>query len=147
MKSTVPVTQEKNWRIDSMLMQTTTPSSTPGNGADDADRGTGHEEDAHDGAGRRAHGAQDGDVAALVLHQHDQAGDDVQRRDQNDQRQDHEHHIALHLQGGEERLVALAPIGDGDLTACRFLHLGAEIVDIVGIVGEELDRLNEALRR
>ena len=34
-------------------------------------------------------------AARLVLHQHDQAGDDVERRHQHDQRQDREHHVAL----------------------------------------------------
>ncbi len=38
----------------------------------------------------------------LVLHQHDQAGDDVERRHQDDQGQDQEHHIALDLQRVEE---------------------------------------------
>ena len=33
----------------------------------------------------------------LVLHQHDQAGDDVERGDQDDQRQDQEHDVALDL--------------------------------------------------
>ena len=39
----------------------------------------------------------------LVLHQHDQAGDDVQRRDQDDQRQDQEHDIALDLRSRRRR--------------------------------------------
>ena len=48
-------------------------------------------------AARRPHRAQDRDVAALVLHQHDHAGDDVEGRDEDDQRQDQEHDVALDL--------------------------------------------------
>ena len=48
---------------------------------------------------------------ALVLHQHDQAGDDVERSHQHDQRQDEEHHVALDLERAEEGLVALPPVG------------------------------------
>ena len=105
----------------STLRQTTTPSSDAGERAGDADRRARHQEDAHHRAARRAHGAQDGDVAALVLHQHDQAGDDVERGDQHDQRQDHEHDVALDLQRREEGLVALPPVGDEDLAARRYL--------------------------
>ncbi len=49
-----------------------------------------------------AHGAQDRDIAALVLHQHDQAGNDVQRRDQHDQGQDQKLHVALGRERGSE---------------------------------------------
>ena len=47
---------------------------------------------------------------ALVLHQHDQAGNDVERRHQHDHRQDDEHDVALDLERGEEDLIALPPI-------------------------------------
>ena len=40
----------------------------------------------------------------LVLHQHDEAGDDVERRHQDDQRQDQEHHIALDFAAASNRL-------------------------------------------
>ena len=141
----MPDSQEKNWRIVSMLRQMTTPSSDAGQRADDADRRAGHEEDAQDRAARRAHGAQDGDVAALVLHQHDQAGDDVERRDQHDQRQDQEHDVALDLQRREEGLVALAPVGDEDRPLRRRLDRRLQRVDVVGIVDEDLDRLRRVL--
>ena len=98
----VPVSAERNWRILSIFAQNTTPMMKADDGAEDADAGAGDQEDPHHGAARRAHGAQDGDVAGLVLHQHDQAGNDVQRRHQDDQRQDQEHHIALDLQRFEQ---------------------------------------------
>ncbi len=56
---------------------------------------------------------------ALVLHQHDQAGDDVERRHQHDQRQDQEHHVALDLQRVEEGRVALPPVDDEDRPLAR----------------------------
>src|SRR5258708_27251563 len=49
--------------------------------------------------------AHDGDVTALVLHQHDQAGNDVERRHHDDQGEDKEHHIALDIISGLIMLV------------------------------------------
>ena len=83
-----------------------------GQRADHADRGAAEQEDAQDRAAARAHGAQDGDVAALVLHQHDQAGDDVEGGDQDDQRQDQEHDVALDLHELEEAAIGVLPVGD-----------------------------------
>ena len=60
--------------------RTAMPSSAAGQRADHADAGARDQEHAHDGALGGAHGAQDADLAALVLHQHDQAGDDVEGR-------------------------------------------------------------------
>ena len=79
--------------------------------ADEPDRRAGDEKDAHDRAPRRAHGAEDCDGARLVLHQHDEAGDDVERSHQHDQRQNGEHHIALDRQHVEKAAVELAPVG------------------------------------
>src|SRR6185437_7335414 len=78
-------------------------------GADEADAGTSENEDAQDRAPRRTHGAEDRDVAPLILHHHDHAGDDVERRDEDDQRQDQEHDVALDLDGVEEAEIALLP--------------------------------------
>ena len=64
--------------------------------------GAAEEEHAQDRAAGGAHGAHDGDVAALALHQHGDAGDDVEGGDQDDQGQDQEHHVALDLERGEE---------------------------------------------
>ena len=41
---------------------------------DDTDRGARDQEDPHDRSLRGAHGTQDRDIAALVLHQHDETG-------------------------------------------------------------------------
>ena len=51
---------------------------------------------------------------AFVLHQHDQAGHDIERRHQHDQGQDQEHHVALDLERVEEGGVALAPVDHVD---------------------------------
>ena len=56
---------------------------------------------------------------ALVLHQHDQAGDDVEGRDQDDQRQDQEHDVALDLERVEEARVRLLPVEHAVLRAER----------------------------
>ena len=69
-------------------------------------------EDAQDHAARRAHRAQDRDVAALVLHHHDHAGDDVEGGDDDDQRQDQEHDVALDLDRVEEARIGLLPVDD-----------------------------------
>ena len=71
---------------------------------------------------RGAHGAQDADLAALVLHQHDEARDDVEGRHQHDHRQDDEHHVALHLEHGEEAGVALAPVDEVQRGDAGLLH-------------------------
>ena len=81
---------------------------------------------------------------ALVLHQHDQAGNDVQRRDQHDQRQDHEHDVALDLQRRKEGLVALPPVGQEDLALRSGFDRLSQRIDAVGIVDENLDRLRAA---
>ena len=76
---------------------------------------------------------------ALVLHQHDQAGDDVERRDQDDQRQDEEHDVALDLERREEGAVALPPVGEHDRALGRLVDGRARLVDAVGVVEEHLD--------
>ncbi len=123
-----------------MFRQISRPTRKPGQRADHADRGARDQEYPHDRALRGAHGAQDRDVAALVLHQHDQAGDDVQRRDQHDHGQDQEHHVALDLQRIEEGRIALPPVDQKHRPPGRFGHALAEGVDLVGIGGEHLDR-------
>ena len=123
-----------------MLRQTSEADQEADEVADHADRGAGDQEHAHDRALRRAHGAQDGDVAALVLHQHDQAGDDVERRHQHDQRQDQEHHVALDLQRVEEGRVALPPVDHEDRPLRGLGDELPEARDLVGIVGVDLDR-------
>ncbi len=70
-----------------------------------------------------------------------------ERRDQNDQRQDHEHHIALDLERREERLVAVAPVGDEDLPLGSVLDRLAQIVDHIGMFDEDLDLTGPSLRR
>src|SRR5690606_16568948 len=81
----------------------------PRDRSDDADAGAAHQEDAHDHAARGAHGPQHRDVAPLVLHQHDQAGDYVERRHQDDQGEDQEHDVALDLKRVEEAGVGPLP--------------------------------------
>jgi hypothetical protein len=61
-----------------MFRQKSTPVTRPTDRAGDAEGHAGHEEDAQDRGLAGPHGAQDADVAALVLHQHDDARDDVQ---------------------------------------------------------------------
>ena len=76
---------------------------------------------------------------ALVLHQHDQAGGDVERRHDHDDRQDQEHHVALHLQRIEERGIALAPVDHEDRAAGCFGDEPAVTVDLVRLVDIYLD--------
>src|SRR5262249_53689480 len=107
--------------------------------ADHADRGAGHHEYPHDRALGHAHGAQNADIATLVLHQHDQAGGNVERRHDHDDRQDEEHYVALDLQRIEEGGVTLPPVDQKDRPAGG---LGDELavgVDLIGIVDIDLD--------
>ena len=53
---------------------------------------------------------QDADLARLVLHHHRQRADDVERRDEHDQQQDHAHAELLELERLEERAVLLLPV-------------------------------------
>src|SRR5262249_15351682 len=113
-----------------------------GDRADDADGGAGDQKHAHHRALGRPHGAQDGDVVAFVLHQHDQAGDDVERGYHHDQSEDQEHHVALDLERAEEGAVALAPIDHEDRPAGGLAHLAAELIDPIGIGGVDLDAVD-----
>src|SRR6201999_171601 len=108
--------------------------------ADHADRGASDQEHTHDRSLRGTHGTQDRDIAALVLHQHDQPRHDVQRCDQHDHGEDQEHHIALDLERVEEGGVTPPPVHQKDRPSGGFGHGLAETVDLVGIVGKNLDR-------
>src|SRR3546814_18012127 len=85
------------------------PYPTTFRSADGADAGAGYEEDSQDHAARHADRPGDGDSPALVLHQHDLAGNDVERGDDDDQRQDQEHDVALDLERGEETRIDTLP--------------------------------------
>src|SRR6266446_9164728 len=54
------------------------PETETGRRAGDPDAGPAQQEDAHDHSAGRAHGAQNRDVASLVLHQHDLPGNDIE---------------------------------------------------------------------
>ena len=97
-----------------------------GDRSDNADGRAGHEEDALDGASRRTHGAQDRDVVRLVLHQHDHAGNDIEGGDEDDERQDEEHHVALDRERGEEGLVAALP-GEDRVTGADRVDDGGKV--------------------
>ena len=55
---------------------------------DHADRRARDEKHAHDRSLRRPHRAQNCDVLTFVFHEHDQAGNNIERRNEHDQRQD-----------------------------------------------------------
>src|SRR5882672_230881 len=78
--------------------------------AEYAGAGAAHEEDAENGGARGAHGAEDRDLAPLVLHQHHLPRHDVERGHQHDQRQQDEGHDALHFQRRDEGGVEILPI-------------------------------------
>ncbi len=91
-----------------------------GDGADYPDAGAAQHEDAQNHAARGPHRAQDRNVAPLVLHHHDHAGDDVERGDDDDQSQDQEHHVALDLDRVEQARIGLLPVDDPDTAGeCR----------------------------
>ena len=81
------------------------PDADADNRADRADRQAGEDKDTQDRTLRRAHGANDRDVAGLVLHQQDQPLHDQQRGDGYDNRKDKEDGVAFHLQHVEEALL------------------------------------------
>src|SRR5262249_59914909 len=86
-----------------------------------------------------AHGAQNADIAPLVLHQHDQPGGDVEGGHDHDDGQDEEHHVALDLQRIEEGGVALAPVDHEDRPACGLGDEPAVGVDLIRVVDIDLD--------
>jgi hypothetical protein len=117
-----------------------------------ADAGPCNEEHAQDRALGGAHGAQDADLAALVLHQHDEAGDDVEGGHHDDDRQDDEHHVALHLEHREEAGVALAPVDETQRRDAQLLHGRHRFLDSLRVLHHHLEHIDgialveEALR-
>src|SRR5712691_1212533 len=111
----------------------------PGERADDADRSAAQDEDAQHHAARGAHRAQDGYVAALVLHHHDHAGDDVEGGDQDDQRQDQEHHVALDLDGIDDARIGVLPVEDADMAAERGRYHTGFLTGMVGVGDEDFE--------
>src|SRR3546814_8280512 len=93
------------------------------------------------------------DVASLVLHQHDQAGNDVERGHHDDQGENQEHDVALHLERVDEGRVGLLPVVDPHPW---FHHLLDGMTDLTGVVrmadgdlqvADRLGKLEEELRR
>src|SRR5690606_7799727 len=103
-----------------------------------------HQEYAHHRATGCAHSPQDRDIVPLVLHQHDKAGNDVQRSNKNDKRQDHEHDIAFDFQRREECLIALAPVDKRELTSRGLFHRCAHRIHLVRIIDKDFKRLHLA---
>ena len=69
-----------------------------------------HDEYRQNAARRRAEGAQDGDVAALVFHHHDHGRDDVECGNGHHQRSDKEKYAFGDRDGTEEIRVFIGPI-------------------------------------
>src|SRR5712675_2307700 len=55
--------------------------------------------------------------APLVLHHHDHAGDNIECGDDDNQRQDQEHDVALDLDGIEQARIRLLPVDDPYMAA------------------------------
>jgi hypothetical protein len=87
---------------------------------------------------RGAHGAQNGDIAALVLHEHDQARNDVQRGDQHDQGQDQKHDVALDLKCGEKGRGTPPPVDKEHRPPGGVCHRPSEVVDPVGLASMKI---------
>src|SRR5215469_17325796 len=111
-------------------------------GANDADAGAAQHEDSQYHRARGAHRAQDRDVPSLVLHHHDHARDDVERGDENDQRQDQEHDVALDLDGVEQARIGLLPADDPRLTAEGGGNLPALLAHPVGVGDKDFETGN-----
>ena len=60
----------------------------------------------------------------------------------HDHRQDDEHHVALHLEHGEEALVALAPVGEVQRGDARLLHGGHLLGRLLRIVHQHLEHVD-----
>ena len=77
----------------------------------------------------------------LVLHQHDQARNDVQRGHQHDQGEDQEHHVAFDLKCGEKGRGTPAPIDQEHRPPGGVCHRPSEFIDPVGAgFDEDFDR-------
>ena len=98
-----------------------------------------HEKDAQHRAPPGADGAQDRNIARLVLHHHDQAADDVERGHDNDQCQDQEHDVPLHLHGGKEAVVVLLPVDHPHRPARRGGNGPAHRLHGLRVVHHDLD--------
>ena len=138
-----------------MLRQKTMPMQRADHGAGDADERAAHQEDAQHRAGRGAQRAQHRDVAALVLHQHDQRRDHVERGHQHDHAKHDEHGVLLHLQHADDGVVGVAPVAQQqrapvqDLRAARAAASATRSgsVDTDLDAGDRIRLLEEDLRR
>ena len=87
----------------------------PAAGVGGADDQAAEHEDVHDASFRSAHGLEDGDLPALLHHDHGQRADDVEGGHDDDHHQDERHADLFKLQRGEEVPVHLDP-GTGKKT-------------------------------
>ena len=101
----------------------------PGGEADEqsaaSDQHSLQQKNAGNAAGRRAHGAQNGNIRALVANGGDQRRDNVKGGDRNNERQNHKHHALFQGQGAEQIAVAGRPVVE-DQVGADFLQFGAD---------------------
>src|SRR5262249_25078102 len=95
------------------------PQAEPSQRADNPDTGAAQHEDAQDHRPRGAHRPPYRDVAALILQHHDHARDDIEGGDQDDQRQDQEHHVPLDLDRVDDAGIGALPVENARLAAER----------------------------
>ena len=71
----------------------------------------------------------------------------LKRGDQDDQRQDDEHHVALDLEHGEEALVALPPVGETVGCGCPPAFMSASTGrHVLGVVDDHLEHVDRVAR-
>ena len=104
-------------------------------GADNTDHRTLHHKDGHDLARRGTNGAQDRDISALVVHHHDQRGDDIESSHGHDHQQQQANHGFFHFHGAEQTalgvgpVVSLVTIPQAGSYLLRHLRCGVQILD------------------
>src|SRR4029078_3498345 len=100
---------------------------------------SGNQKDPLDCPFASAHGAKNSNIVALILYQHDEPRNYIQGRDENDESENQEHHVALHRKSSEERLVAPNPgVKFISRARCQVQRLEIQI-DIVGFDDAQLD--------
>ena len=109
--------------------------------ADNADNRALDHEDRHDLTRRGADGAQDGDVRPLVVHHHDQGGDDVECRHGHDHQQQQADHGFFHFHGTEQAALGVGPV----IRRVPGTQAGRDLFRHLGRRVQVLDRQTHAL--
>jgi len=104
----------------------------PGDAADHANQESLEDEDPGDAAVARAERLQNADFAGFLVDRGDQCIHDAERRHQNDEDEQEEHHVLLDREDAEELAVALLPGDDAQMLERR-AHILHQFLLVEGV--------------